>query len=1427
MFPKLTFRAGPPRVRTPFVLLAVVSALWAGCGEDGAEPTAPEAPRATTVEVSPATAELAALGATVQLSAAVRDQNGQAMAGASVSWSSGDTLAATVDASGLVTAVGNGTATITATSGSASGSGAVMVDQATSAVVVSPAEDTVVLGDTLRLTAEAFDANGHRIGGAVLSWSSSDAGVAQVDESGLVRGVAEGTVRVTAAAGDASGVAGITVENPDRAALVALYEATDGPNWVDNTNWLSDAPLGDWYGVDTDASGRVVELRMAQWDSETRAWKDNNLNGRIPPEIKGLSKLRSLLSISNIRLTGAIPPELGELASLESLILAANRLTGAIPPELGRLSALRTLNLNYNGLTGPIPPELGNLSELTTIRIYGNRLTGPIPPELGDLAKLESLGMQSNELTGPIPDALGRLLRLQSLRVRNNRLTGPIPLGFVALRAIRELRFSGNAGLCTPSTSGFLTWLRQVEEKDRAPYCSAPDEAALRSLHESAQGSSWARSDGWLGGPSLDDWFGVSTDSIGRVATLELSANGLSGQLPGSLGGMEAMTRLRIGGNEALTGRLPLSLAVLALREFDWSGTNLCAPSTPRFREWLNGIPTQNGTGEECEPLPDRDVLEAFYNATGGENWINSENWLTDASLGEWHGVSVNAEGRVTRLALSGNNLSGRLPEEVAYLSALEALSLWANPQLTVPLSPLGDVTSLSSLAIGGGTIVAEGIVPPELGRLRNLRYLALGNAGLSGSIPPELGDLLSLRNLRLEWNELTGPIPPELHNLSEIESMGLYNNRLTGPIPPELGNLTSLRSLDLRLNRLTGPIPPEFGDLTALERLQLGDNQLTGPIPPELGGLGRLKSMELYRNRLAGGVPRELGNLASLSKLVLNGNANLVGPVPTSLATLPRLDTLSAGGTGLCAEMTPEFKRWLDGLGHVQLPFCGGDEGTFAYITQPIQSQGSPVPLVAGKPALLRVFVSAPGATTEPLPLVRATLFLNGAEVHRADIASGAHSIPSAVDEGDLSKSANVMLPARVVQPGLEMVVEIDPDDTLDLGSLGVPRRIPATGRTAVGVARAPVLDLTLVPLLWTEAPDSAAVTAARGMTADPKGHKLLRETRALLPIGGLEVEAHDPVLTSSNWGEDMISLLQVLRTVEGGTGHYHGVYAGDRPDGIGGQGVIPGRVGWSEVRDINSAHPGSIFAHELGHNMSLWHAPAANRANNTLDDPLFPRTDGSIGAWGYDFESDRLVPPSAGDVMGGSGNPPWISGYHFTKALRFQVADEEARRAAAPARSLLLWGGADAEGEPFLEPAFVVEAPPSISWNDPAGAYTLVGRDNAGTELFSLRFDMAEISHADGASSFAFALPVNPGWEALVSVALLGPGGQAVLDGSIDRPVAILRNPRNGQVRGILRDPPPPTQVAADAVGAAAGPGLEVLFSRGIPDAAAWRRR
>ncbi len=149
----------------------------------------------------------------------------------------------------------------------------------------------------------------------------------------------------------------------DRAVLRALYEATDGPNWLKSSAWLTDKPLGAWHGVTTN-HGRVIKLNL----------KNNRLVGTIPLELARLSYLVTL-DLSKNALAGGIPPVIGRLSALEDLYLSRNQLTGRIPHELSQLSLLEELYLDRNNLMGEIPSELERLTNLGFLNLKYNQLT--------------------------------------------------------------------------------------------------------------------------------------------------------------------------------------------------------------------------------------------------------------------------------------------------------------------------------------------------------------------------------------------------------------------------------------------------------------------------------------------------------------------------------------------------------------------------------------------------------------------------------------------------------------------------------------------------------------------------------------------------------------------------------------------------------------------------------------------------------------------------------------------------------------------------------------------------------------------------------------------------------------------------------------------------------------------------------------------
>jgi uncharacterized protein YjdB len=252
-----------------------------------------------SVTVSPASTSLT-VGGTAQLSATDKDANGNVLGGRSVTWSSSNSSAATVSTGGEVTAVAAGSATITATSGGKTGTATVSVSAAAVASVkVTPATSSLTPGQTVQLTATAYDGSGNALTGRSVTWSSSAAAVATVSGSGLVTAATVGTAKITATIGGQSGSSSITVgPAPVAAVSVTPTQASIG---VGGTQQLA--------AKATSASGTTVSGVTYTWSSSNSGMASVSSSGLVTGVAAGSATITVSASgktaTANITVTGS------------------------------------------------------------------------------------------------------------------------------------------------------------------------------------------------------------------------------------------------------------------------------------------------------------------------------------------------------------------------------------------------------------------------------------------------------------------------------------------------------------------------------------------------------------------------------------------------------------------------------------------------------------------------------------------------------------------------------------------------------------------------------------------------------------------------------------------------------------------------------------------------------------------------------------------------------------------------------------------------------------------------------------------------------------------------------------------------------------------------------------------------------------------
>jgi hypothetical protein len=492
-------------------------------------------------------------------------------------------------------------------------------------------------------------------------------------------------------------------------------------------------------------------------------------------------------------------------------------------------------------------------------------------------------------------------------------------------------------------------------------------------------------------------------------------------------------------------------------------------------------------------------------------------------------------------------------------------------------------------------------------------------------------------------------------------------------------------------------------------------------------------------------------------------------------------------------------------------------------HITQAVQRFTGTVPLVADRPAVMRVFGRA-NVTNTAGASVRVRLY-HGGVLHRTLTLPATASVPTVLAEEILGRSWNVALAAEDIKPGLTVDAEIDPNGVV-AESDETDNAYPASGSPkAIDVRDVPPFNLTLVPI-------RQSANALMGNVTQSNAEEYLGMTRQVHPLDSIDVVVRGtytttlPALQPQDQNGSWIQLLgelNALRLAENASRSYLGVVKVSYPNGIAGIGFVgqPTALVWDSPATISR-----FSAHELGHNFGRSHSPCGGAGGS---DPDYPYDNAAIGIIGYDMRADTLIPRSAADIMSYCPNQ-WVSDYTYEGVFSFRTPPAPALGTQASQPVMLVWGTVDG-GKVTLEPAFHIVARPSVP--SKRGPWSLVARDAAGNVLFTHSFDLTEVGDAKRpGAAFAFALPVDPQVASRVhSLRLTGPAGQAERGGrervtpAVGReraangvtmrwdrdafPAALLRDTRTGHILSIVRN---------GQLSVRPAPGLELVLSDGV---------
>ena len=524
--------------------------------------------------------------------------------------------------------------------------------------------------------------------------------------------------------------------------------------------------------------------------------------------------------------------------------------------------------------------------------------------------------------------------------------------------------------------------------------------------------------------------------------------------------------------------------------------------------------------------------------------------------------------------------------------------------------------------------------------------------------------------------------------------------------------------------------------------------------------------------------------------------------PATTALNDLdPGVYTLSA------APVTSSGSTWSPALGSQSLTVNaggsisaevsysgGGAPGSLnlridgLYVTQAAQRYDGSTPLVAGRDGFLRVFVLA-NEVNSAEPAVRVRLYAAGTLLQTWMLNAPGAGVPLSVNEGSLTASWNLLVPAALMRPGLTILADVDPAGVLAEADES-DNTFPASGTPGpVDVRALPSWNVRFVPVLQSANGLQGDVTAA-------KVPSFLSTLRALLPVADYDADVRTaytstaPALTSDNangaWGT-VLSEVLALKAADASDRYYYGVVKTSYTSGVAGIGYVGGgahtAIGW----DRPSSAPG-VMAHEVGHNMGRSHASCGGAGG---PDPSYPYAGGSIGIWGVDVRTLELKDPATYYDLMGYCNPDWVSDFNWSAMISYREGGplNTASRSVGQSvgQGLLIWGRITPAGL-VLEPAFVVEN--ARFQAPPAGSHRIEAFDASGRELFSIPFGASESADLPTGreEAFAFVVPADRALATTIAELRLVSGGRTVSRKSGVPATPAPRFTRGADGRGVL---------------------------------------